>query len=85
MCVCVLFLCVFWIIHLPLFLLSNQEIGNKQSSDGGDGQAQPGGSRQTGCGVAQVGVTACLGHAVDAVVISGGKVHILGLVAFGHF
>lgn len=80
---CVLFLYVFCVIHHSQSLLSNQDFDHKQSSDGGEGHAEPRGTRQTRSSVAQVSGTARLGHGVDSG-IGVGKVHILSLVAFGH-
>lgn len=61
---------------------SNQDVSHKQSSDGGEGQRQPGHTRQTGRLVAQVGVAACLSHRVDGgVAAAGGEIHVFGLVA----
>lgn len=74
------FLCVFafCVIHHP----SNQDVGHKQSSDGGEGQRQPGHAGQTGCIVAQVGVAARLGQRVDGGVgAARGEIHVFGLVA----
>lgn len=67
-------LCV--IRHPPRFL-SNQDVGDKQSSDRGEGQAQPGGPGQTGRSVTQVGGAAHLGQGVDCGVgAAGGEVHL---------
>ncbi len=80
---CVYALCV---IRHPLCFLSNQDVGHKQSSDGGEGQAQPGGPRQTGRSVTQVSGAARLGQGVDGGVgAAGGEVHVCGTVAVGHF
>jgi len=63
------------------YLLSNQDLGHEQSSDGGEAQAEPGGPGQTGRSIAEVSVAARLGHLVDSGVGAAGKVHIRGLVA----
>lgn len=69
--------------HPPCLLL-NQDVGHTQSSDGGEGQAQPGGPGQTGRSVAQVGVAAYLGHGVDCGVgDAGGQGRLLADVALG--
>lgn len=79
------FICVCTACH-PSSALSNQDVGHKQSSDCGQGQAQPGGPGQTGRGVTQVGVAARLGQCVDGGIgVVGGEVHVFGLVAFSHF
>lgn len=63
----------------------NSKKRHEQSGEGGQGQAQPAGPRQTRRGVAQVGVAARLGHAVNGCVgVALGEVGVLGQVALGH-
>lgn len=63
----------------------NSKKHHEQSGEGGQGQAEPTGPWQTRCGVAQVGVAARLGHAVNGCVGAAlGEVHLSGLVALAH-
>lgn len=63
----------------------NSKKRHEQSGEGGQGQAEPAGPRQTRRGVAQVGVAACLGHGVNGCVgVALGEVHLFGLVALSH-
>lgn len=79
---CVLCVRALFVIHHPLCGLSHQDVGHKQSRDGGEGQAQPGGPGQAGRSVAEVGVAARLGEAVDGGVGGAfGEVHVFRLVA----
>lgn len=73
---------VFTLCHLRL--RSNQDVGHKQSGDGSQSQAEPGG--QPGRSVTQVGVAACLGHRVGGGRIGRGarELHLFRLVALGH-
>ena len=59
-------MCVVGVIQSPLCLLSNQDLGHEQSSDGGEGQAEPGGPGQTGRSIAEVSVAARLGYGVES-------------------
>lgn len=76
------YMCVFTLCHL--LLRSNKDVCHKQSGDGGQSQAEPGG--QPGCSVTQVGVAARLGHSVGGGrIFSGtGELHHIRLVALGH-
>lgn len=63
----------------------NSKKRHEQSGEGGQGQAEPAGPRQTRRGIAQVGVAARLGHGVNGCVgIALGEVHLYGLVALVH-
>lgn len=60
-------------------------VSHKQSSDGGEGEAQCRDPRQTRGRVAQLRVAACLGYAIEGGVADAWEGHFFGLVALSLF